>query len=246
MEKCFFEAFEGMDRLGPGSKESTLKALSMYKMRNDNHSVLDIGCGNGIHTMILAENMKNSSILAIDNHPSFIDNLNEKAKELGFSNRVKGKCISMFEMHFEDNSFDLIWSEGAIYIAGFENGLRDWKRFLKDDGYLTCSEISWLVDSPSQEIYEFWHSEYPKMDTIENKIKQIENAGYTYKSHFISPVTDWTDNYYTPLENNLNIMREKYIDNEIAQQVIAILQKEIDLYKKYKDEYSYVFYIMTK
>lgn len=246
MEKYFFEAFEGMDRLGPGSKESTLKALSMYKMRNDNHSVLDIGCGNGIHTMILADEMKNASILAIDNSKTFIENLNNKAKEHGISDKVIGKCISMFEMPFDDKSFDLIWSEGAIYIAGFENGLRDWKRFIKDGGYLICSEISWLVDSPSQEIYEFWNSEYPKMDTIENKIKQIENAGYTYKSHFISPVTDWTDNYYTPLENNLNIMREKYIDNDTAQQVIGILQKEIDLYKKYKDEYSYVFYIMTK
>lgn len=246
MEKYFFEAFEGMNRLGPGSKESTLKAISMFSKTHEQIDILDIGCGNGIHTMILADEIQNASILAIDNSNSFIETLNNKAKEHGLSDKVIGKCISMFEMPFEDKSFDLIWSEGAIYIAGFENGLRDWKRFIKDGGYLICSEISWLVDSPSQEIYNFWHSEYPEIDTVENKIKQIENAGYTYKSHFISPVTDWTDNYYTPLENNLNIMREKYIENDTAQQVIGILQKEIDLYKKYKDEYSYVFYIMTK
>jgi len=27
--------------------------------------------------------------------------------------------------------FDLIWSEGAAYIMGFERALTDWRRFLK-------------------------------------------------------------------------------------------------------------------
>jgi hypothetical protein len=29
---------------------------------------------------------------------------------------------------FCDESFDVIWSEGAVYIAGSEAGLRDWLR----------------------------------------------------------------------------------------------------------------------
>lgn len=33
--------------------------------------------------------------------------------------------MSMFEMDFEPESFDLIWSEGSIYIAGFQTGLKD-------------------------------------------------------------------------------------------------------------------------
>ena len=39
--------------------------------------------------------------------------------------------MSMFEMSFDDETFDLIWAEGSIYIAGFVRGIRDWKRLLK-------------------------------------------------------------------------------------------------------------------
>ncbi len=245
MEKYFFEAFKNLDRLGPGSKASTLKAVSVFNKSSEPIKILDVGCGNGIHTILLAKEFPNASIIAIDNSTSFIENLNKTAKDHGVSDRVVGKCISMFEMPFEDHSFDLIWSEGAIYIAGFQNGLRDWNRLLKDDGYLICSEISWLIDHPSKEIYDFWHSDYPQIDTIKNKINQIENSGYSYKSHFVSPITDWTDNYYNPLQNNLNRMLEKYKDNEVAKQAINILQSEINLYHKYYSEYSYVFYVMS-
>ncbi|WP_422485704.1 class I SAM-dependent methyltransferase [Gudongella sp. DL1XJH-153] len=246
MENYFFEAFDGMNRLAPGSEESTLKAISMYKGPKDNLKILDIGCGNGIHTLILARNFPKAKIIAIDNHESFINNLNNTIKRNGLSERVTGKCISMFDMDFEEQSFDLIWSEGAIYIAGFEDGLRDWRKLLKDDGYLICSEVSWLVDNPSDEISDFWDEEYPQIDTIKNKISQIEAAGYTYQGHFVTPSTDWTENYYIPLQANLNKMLDKYDDNDMAKEVVAMLQHEIDLYHKYGDEYSYVFYVMTK
>jgi len=246
MRKFFFEAFECLNRLAPGSKGSTLKALSMFQSQKEHIKILDIGCGNGIHTMLLAQEFPNASIIAIDNHMSFIENLNKTANKYGLSDRVTGKCISMFEMPFEDNSFDLIWSEGAIYITGFENGLRGWKRFLKDDGYLICSELSWITNTPSEEIYNYWNEAYPQIDTVENKIKQIEKVEYRYKSHFIIPTTDWVDNYYNPLQDSLNEMLNKYNNNASAKQAIDTLQREINLYHKYSHEYSYAFYVMSK
>ncbi len=246
MENYFFEAFEVMDRLAPGSEASTLKAISMYKGPKEATDILDIGCGNGIHTMLLAKEFPKAKIIAIDNHQKFIENLNDTMEKNGLSQRVTGKCLSMFDMDFDEKSFDLIWSEGAIYIAGFERGLKEWKRLLKENGYLICSEVSWLVDNPSEEIAAFWDEEYPQIDKVENKIKQIEAAGYTYQGHFVTPSTDWTDNYYNPLQANLDKMLQKYPDNDMAKQVIAMLQHEIDLYRKYGDEYSYVFYIMSK
>lgn len=35
---------------------------------------------------------------------------------------------SMFEMPFTDESFDIIWAEGSIYLIGFERGLDEWRR----------------------------------------------------------------------------------------------------------------------
>lgn len=48
----------------------------------------------------------------------------------------------MFELPFSANTFDIIWSEGAIFIIGFEQGLREWKPFLKLGGYLVLSELA--------------------------------------------------------------------------------------------------------
>ena len=242
-EQYFFEAFANMSRLGPGSSTSTVKASLYYPDKYKPVRILDIGCGLGTHTFLLAKQFPNAQITAIDNHKPFIEKLNKIAKNNGLSDRVNGVVMSMFDIAFDDNSFDIIWAEGSIYIIGFERGLKEWKRFLKPGGYLICTEISWLKENPSSDSYNFWIEGYPEIDTINNKIKKIEESKYTVKEHFICPTTDWTTNYYNPLSQNLDTMRKKYNGNEQAADVINMLQSEIDLYTRYNDEYSYVFYI---
>lgn len=48
----------------------------------------------------------------------------------------------MFEIREPSKSLDVIWAEGSIYIIGFERGLREWGRFLKDGGYLGVTHLS--------------------------------------------------------------------------------------------------------
>ena len=57
----------------------------------------------------------------------------------------------MFNLKFEDGSFDIIWSEGAIFVIGFEKGLREWRRLLTPDGYVAVSELSWLQSDVPKE-----------------------------------------------------------------------------------------------
>ena len=101
---------------------------------------LDVGCGIGTHTLILARKFSETDIVAIDNYAPHIEKLNAVVAECGLGNRVYGVVMSMFGMTFENDSFDLIWSEGVAYIVGFSHALRDWKRLLKPDGYMICSE----------------------------------------------------------------------------------------------------------
>ncbi|WP_314584693.1 class I SAM-dependent methyltransferase [Paenibacillus terrigena] len=246
METYFYEAFEQMERLGPGSDESTKRAMEFFPNPDAQLRILDIGCGVGAHSFQLATYFPNAIITAIDNHAPNIDRLNQTAKQRGVSNRIYAICMSMFEMTFADASFDLIWAEGSIYIAGFEKGIQDWKRLLKIGGYIICSEISWLLDTPSDESYHFWHKAYPEMDTITNNLRKIEAAGYAIKGNFVSPSTDWTTHYYDLMENNLQCMREKYVDHVEAMQVVEMLQTEMDVYHSNMQDYSYVFYAMER
>ena len=46
----------------------------------------------------------------------------------------------MFEMSFLDDSFDIIWAEGSIYLIGFERGLKEWRQFIKPNGFLVVHD----------------------------------------------------------------------------------------------------------
>ncbi len=241
MEKYFFEAFEGMEQLGPGCEIATLKAITTIDKTRP-VKILDVGCGIGVHTFIIANEIKNAEIIALDNMQNYIDKVNDRASNLGLCDRVKGVCMSMFDMTFKDCSFDYIFAEGAIYIAGFTNGLSDWKRFLKKDGKIICSEICFTSNDVSNEVKLYWESNYPQIDHIANKIAQAKKLGYNTLSHFPLPPEAWTENYYVPLANNLKAMREKYEDNHEALEVITLIEQEIDLYYRHSEEYNYVFF----
>lgn len=165
MEKYFYEAFEDMKRFGPGSDESTTRAAKMFPVKKNSLKIFDIGCGIGTHTFVIARKFPNADIIAIDTYAPHIEKLNFIAAECELADRVHGIVMSMFEMTFENESFDLIWSEGSDYIAGFSNAIKDWKRLLKSGGYIICSEISWLRDNPSEESKEFWNEAYSEMNT---------------------------------------------------------------------------------
>ncbi|MGK7377342.1 class I SAM-dependent methyltransferase [Planococcus sp. 1R117A] len=247
MEKYFFEAFDGLERLSPGSAQSTKRAISLVNIAKEKEmNILDLGCGNGIHTLTLAESFPNAHIKAVDTNQQYLNGLKNQLHVKELADRVTVLNASMLELDFPPETFDLIWAEGSIYIAGFQKGLKEWKTFLKQGGYLVCSEISWLHANPSKESRDFWQQGYPEIDTISNKVNQIIETEYAYLFSFVLPEEDWTDDYYVPLERNLKKMVHKYHDMPEALAVVNMLKQEIDLYHGNSRDYSYVFYGMKK
>lgn len=178
--------------------------------------------------------------------PQFLETLMKNAKENNLINRITAKEMLMDNLIFEDNSFDVIWSEGAIYNIGFEKGLSLWRKYLKDAGYIAVSEISWLTDTRPDEIEQYWVNAYPEIDTVENKLAVIEKCGYAIVSYFALDDKCWIDNYYQPLIDNSEAFLKKY---NYADEVKDFLEQgkiEADMYNRFKDYYSYVFYIAEK
>mgnify|MGYP000112672548 CR=1 FL=1 len=147
---------------------------------------------------------------------------------------------------FEKESLDLIWSEGAIYNIGFERGLNEWRKYLKTGGYVAVSESSWFTEERPAEIHDFWMSVYEEIDTIPNKVAQIQKAGYIPVATFILPEYCWTENYFTPLVKAREIFSRKYAGNKTVEELISFQHHEAELYRKYKEFYGYVFYIAKK
>jgi ubiquinone/menaquinone biosynthesis C-methylase UbiE len=233
-------------RQGPGSENDTLLALSFIDILQDSDLKLaDIGCGSGGQTLTLAQNL-NGHITAVDLFPEFLDELNEKSKKLGLEGKIKTLKASMDNLPFMPGEFDVIWSEGAIYNMGFEKGIRNWKKFLKEGGYLALSEITWTTITRPQEIDDFWKSECPEIDTAANKIKIMESYGFTLIGYFILTEDSWIENYYKPLESQFGNFLKRNQNSDLAKKVVRDYRSEIELYMKYKEYYSYGFYIAKK
>ena len=242
--QIFFEIHCGNLREGPGSFESTNRAFACLNKVPPKPKILDVGCGPGQQTIDLTK-ITDGTIISVDNHQPFVDSLTNKVESEDLENRVTVLNKDMLNLDFELNSFDLIWSEGAIYNIGFEKGLRLWKPILKQNGYIAVTEISWLKQNLPSELSEFWKNECPQMQLVNENIKIINNCGYNLVDHFTLPERDWW-NYYNPINIKLEHIIEKYKNNPDALEVINLEYQEIELYRNYCDYYGYEFYILQK
>jgi len=243
MDLCI-ETHVGLERQGPGSPEMTIKALSFLENHTKISRIADMGCGTGGQTMVLAQNI-NGNITGIDICPDFIDVFNDNAKKLNLQ-RVNGIVGSIEELPFQNEEFDLIWSEGVIDSIGFEKGLNYWNSFLKRNGYIVVTCPSWLTDKRPVEIDTFWTDAGSGLDSIEHNISIMQKVGYSFVAAFTLPEKCWTDNYFSPRETAEKALLGKYTGNKTVEDYIENSKYEVELYSKYKQYYGYVFYIGKK
>lgn len=233
-------------RQWPWSDEETIQALNMLQLdQNKKIKIADMGCWTGVSTLVLAEHT-NSEIVAVDLFDEFLTKLVEDATKAGLAEKITPLACSMDALPFQDEEFDLIWAEWAIYNIWFKNGIKTWKPFIKPGGYLAVSEITWTTQQRPQEIEEHWNAEYPEIATAWEKIKILEEQWFSLVGYFNLQEKSWIDNYYTPLEETFEQFLKEHNHSPEAQEIVKLEQQEITLYKKYKEYLSYGFYVARK
>lgn len=243
--EVLYELFSGMPRQGPGSNEYTRRAYESLPNPPHQPRILDIGCGSGVQTLELAR-ISGGEVTALDNYQDFLDNLVKSARSAGLDKQIKTTNASMFELPFAKSSFDIIWSEAAIFIIGFEKGLYEWKHFLKLSGYLVVSEMAWITSERPNEISAYMEGEYPAIKSHQENLDIIRKSGYYDLGSFILPEHVWIEHFYIPYQSRLDLLKDKYAANHEVFGVLDACQKEIDMYMKYSRYYGYVFYMMQQ
>lgn len=244
--KLIIDFYKDLENLGPGSKQITKQALEFTGLLDSkNLKIADLGCGTGASCLTLAQYL-DANITAVDLFKEFLDIVDVRAMEKGLESKITTINASIDSLEFADESFDLIWSEGAIYNIGFENGIKNWKKFLKANGVLAISEITWLTKDRPEEIDTYWQTAYPEIATASEKIKIIEDNGYKMLGYFILPVSAWIDQYYKPMEANFDKYLQEHDNSQETQNIVNESKHEIEMYNKFKDYYSYGFYIAQK
>ena len=236
----------GGRRQGPGGDAETRRALKLAGLeRNRRLKVADLGCGTGASTLVLAKGL-NADITAVDFLDGFLAELRERAKTEGVAECITLLNCSINELPFDEQEFDVIWSEGAIYNIGFRHGVSSWKRYLKPGGKLVVSDITWITDDRPSEIEEYWKAEFPEIDTTPSKIRTLMQSGYRYIDHFILAPNCWLQNFYDPLSARFEDFLSESKHSDAARKIVEQHEDEILMYRTFQDYFSYGVYVAEK
>jgi SAM-dependent methyltransferase len=249
-----YEIFDpSLPRLGPGDTASTIKALTLLLSAGGQrivdpvpgYKILDIGCGVGAQTIALARHIE-GTIVALDNHQPFLTELQRRAEAEGVADKIRPYQKDMRDAGLEKGSFDLIWSEGALYIMGFAQGLTACHDLLAEGGSMAVSELCWLKPDPPEACRQYFASEYPVIADVDANLATIKKCGYDLVGHFTLPESAWLESFYVPLEERLQLLRKKYIADQERMDLIDSVEMEIALYRRYGNYYGYEFFLMQK
>lgn len=244
--EVFFDVQSGLPRQGPGDEQSTRRALTACDGLPAAPAVLDIGCGPGAQTIVLAGALPGASITAIDNYLPYLKELESSARSTGLQDRIVTEQRDMHVLPYAPASFDLIWAEGSAYIMGIADALAGWRPLLKPGGYFAFTELVWLTSSPPDEAAGFFSKEYPAMTTPDVIAELIVEHGYELVDQFTIPDSAWWDDYYTPLAEKFPRLLEKYAGDESALSVVKMAQEEQRVRRDFGCSYGYEFFVVRR
>ncbi len=237
MDPVFWELHSGLDREGPGDDADTRAALRLTGLSGP-LAVLDLGCGPGASALTLLAALPEARVTGLDAHAPFLEAARARVAAAGFADRFTAIEADMADPPFSPASFDLIWSEGAIYSIGVETALAAWKPLLRPGGRLAFSEAVWLTDAPDPVSAANW-AEYPAMTDAAGVRAKIAAADLTLLGDVELCDAAW-DNYYGPLEKRAATLEKRHgADHPVLREARA----EIAVRRDHPEDFAYVFFV---
>ncbi len=243
--ELFFEVYENLPRQGPGNRACAARALGLCRELPEFPAILDLGCGVGGQTLYLAE-LTSGYIVAIDNHAPSIERLQESIAAQGLSRRLRAIVGDMTHPESPPGSFDLIWSEGALYSIGLRNALCVCHGLLRPGGYLAFTDAIWRKENPPSAVKAGFDLDYPTMGWLDDDLAAIQDEGFEIVGHFTLPDEAWWDDFYTPMENRIAELRGKYANDIESSKILDQLAEEPELHRCYSDFYAYEFFVVRR
>ncbi len=244
--EVFFEVYESLPRQGPGSRACAERALALCRELPPAPTVLDLGCGVGGQTLHLAALLSDGPIVALDNHAPSIERLRAAVAERGLSGRVRPMVGDMAQPELPPASFDLVWSEGALYNIGIEAALRVCRSLLRPGAYLVFTDAVWRKHDPPPEVKAAFEQDYPTMGWTADVLEAIARCPLSLLGHFTLPDQAWWDDFYTPMQRRVEELRGKYAADGEALAALAELAEEPEMHRRFSGYYAYELFVARR
>jgi len=184
-----------------------------------NPLILDMGCGTGVPTLVLADRF-DGKIYATDVDKESLQFLDQKIKHLGMDEKITIVEVSAFDIDTLGLMFDLILAEGLLNIIGFERGLRIVDKVLEKGGYFIIHDE--LADHDEKQLL-------------------MEEYGFTLKDYFILDEKVWYEEYVKCLEEKI-----KFFGHEKNTELFINEMNEIQMFKEKPEIFRSVYYVLRK
>lgn len=230
-EELFHLAHTGLPREAPGSPATTRLLLGLAGALPGRPRVVDVGCGPGTSTLLLAE-LTGGDVLGVDTHPPFLEELRRHGGT--------GLDAPMQDLPLPDGSVDLLWAEGSAYVMGFDAALAAWRRLLASGGVLVLTEAEWTTPHPAPGARAFWDDAYPAMRTTAGNVAAAQDAGWTVAAAYLLPDADW-EAYYGPLAARIAALRVEHPDAGAGLDAVGA---EIAVRAGHGADYGYTGYVL--
>lgn len=184
--------------------------------------------------------------MAIDSHAPSIQRLQKAIAKRGLSHSISAIVGDMARPELPAGSFDLVWSEGALYSIGLRNALQVCHGLLRPGGYLAFTDAVWRQDNPPPAVKASFDLDYPAMGRVEDDIAAIRDCGFEFVGHFTLPDEAWWDDFYTPMEARIAELRGQYAHDIEAMSILDRLAEEPEMHRRYSDFYAYEFFVVRR
>lgn len=190
-----------------GEDVATRTLLEMCRL-DATSRVLDVGCGSGTTACLVAEHY-GAHVVGVDISEVMVSKAKEKARQRCLSDRVEFRVGSVFQLPFEDESFDVAIFESVLTpLPGDEKqALREIVRVIRSGGQIGANEGTVDPSAPPEflalfdrhpAIYRCFTPQTLRSLFEESGLqvvgmKEVKNAGVpnTRKALFVWFLHDW-------------------------------------------------------
>jgi ubiquinone/menaquinone biosynthesis C-methylase UbiE len=131
----------GLSVLHPGGLRETRKLAQLCKV-NRNQKILDLGCGKGSTSILLAKTI-GCHVVGVDIDEELLTDARMTAKQRNLNEITEFRYADIENLPFEDNTFDGAIAQAVLVFTNKEKTLREVSRVVKPGGFFGAIELSW-------------------------------------------------------------------------------------------------------